>query len=598
MVYFYILMLLGVCLTAGYFLKWPSVVMKLAGCLFILTPIVYFYYIIYINTVNVPFTDDYNLLDTLYAMQHATTFRAWCEAFFEQVNQHRFPFERGMMWFILKIFGSENIKAQILVGDSFLIGIIFIYYKSFQSFGLRWYYFIPIPFLLFNLVFFENAYWGIAALQNTPIIFFAFLSVYLLTLQTNTPYFFAIITSAITMFISGNGLSIWIVGAMILIFQKRWKNVGIWAIVATLLLSFYFLYDYQFIQSSKADLIRHPFFNILFALAFWGNAFFLNFPHPATQHYYPDVVACILVGIILLIAMMALAGRIILQKKKYSQQNNWFLLGSMLFLMSTGLMLVLSRPVAFNVMTNGDVFSRRYMIFGVNFICLGYLSYVYLLKNKQTLLNGLFALSVFVGVSLNLLSYYTSLPDLYKQKTELELDGSYWLNHKMLLSFGEKYGDKLGWNHPTYMIDMLNRIKAGGLYEHSEKNTIGLKHIIENSETNQAPIFSGTVKIDIVKKANYVGSIVDRFKFTVTGSTNKGKHYLALKSSNNIFLLPLIPTANDLKSMFLQHSYESNRYTYETWRQKLPQGSYQIWLLDEIQNMKYKASYSGKNILF
>ncbi|MEY4539599.1 MAG: hypothetical protein RLZZ306_1356, partial [Bacteroidota bacterium] len=71
-------------------------------------PIFFFYYIIFINTVNIPFQDDYSLLDSIYQMETSTTFVEWLKAFFKQINQHRFGFERGVMWLIYRVFNSEN----------------------------------------------------------------------------------------------------------------------------------------------------------------------------------------------------------------------------------------------------------------------------------------------------------------------------------------------------------------------------------------------------------------------------------------------------------------------------------------------------------
>src|SRR5690606_32116296 len=59
--------------------------------------IAYFFFIIYKLTTSYAFTDDYNLLDSFHRMLYAEKPIDKIKAFFEQVNEHRFAFERVLM---------------------------------------------------------------------------------------------------------------------------------------------------------------------------------------------------------------------------------------------------------------------------------------------------------------------------------------------------------------------------------------------------------------------------------------------------------------------------------------------------------------------
>jgi hypothetical protein len=561
----------------------------------ILLPIIFFFYNIFISTDNIPFEDDYVLLDSIYKMQVSTSFSEWLKAFLKQVNQHRFAFERTVMWLIHQVFGNENVKAQIIIGNSFLLGILYFFIKIFHDFKLSWLYFIPVSLLLFNYTYFENATWGIAAIQNTPIIFFALLTSYLLSLQTSKTFYWACICSIITMFISGNGLGIWIVGLLLLAFQKRWQQLGIWFFVASGMILFYFKYDYDFIPSNRENLWKHPFLNILFTWAFWGNVFYANIQHPFKIYRYPDIVMCIFTGIFLTAMMLGLIWKIWqLRFEKYSPKL-WFLLAGLCFLALTGLMLVASRPAEIKIYNGGELLSRRYMIFGAVMLCLGYLGYLSYFQNQKKWLK--LGIIIFLPLSLwlNVYSYYTSIPDVYRQQQELRLDGYYWKNYQMLLTFGEKYQEKMFFNHPTYMGDLINNLDSSGIYQLSEKEISSLVDLIKEGNKTDGEKFKGTLDTTMSKALTIAQESKNRVLFTAK-SSSENVVFFGLKSEKNVFLLPAVPVTNTFKNALLSQSYYDSVFSYEIWEAKFPADNYEVWLIEQDQTHRQKAVFSGKSI--
>lgn len=560
----------------------------------IISPILFFFYNIFISTDNIPFKDDYVLLDSLYQMKTASSFSEWLQAFLKQVNQHRFAFERTMMGLIYQVWGSENIKAQILIGNSFLLGILYFFFKIFQSYKLSWFYFIPISLLLFNYSFFENATWGIAAIQNTPIIFFALLSTYLLSLQNQKAFYFAILVAIITMFTSGNGLGIWIVGILLLIAQMRWKHLRIWSIVALGVVLFYFQYDYQFIPSDKTNLWKHPFLNIWFVLAFWGNVFFANIQHPFKIYRYPDIVFCIVTGIFLTFTMLGLVWKLWTSRFQKYNPNTWLLLAGMCFLALTGLMLVTSRPAEIKIYNGGELLSRRYMIFGAVFVCLGYLSYLSYFQNHKKLLKLGILVFIPLSLGLNIYSYYTSIPDVYRQQQELRLDGLYWKNYKMLLTFGERYQEKMFFNHPTYMGDLVNYLDSSGIYKLTQKEVLPLVNLLKNGNKNTNEKFKGTLDTTMYKALTIAQESKDRVLFKAK-SQGKNIVYFGLKSGKNIFIFPAIPVPNTFQKAFISQSYYNFNFSYEIWKEKFPTDNYEVWLIERDEFGNLRVVISDKN---
>ncbi|MDZ7900116.1 MAG: hypothetical protein U5N85_19100 [Arcicella sp.] len=562
----------------------------------IIVPIVFFFFNIIFSTDNIPFEDDYVLLDSIYKMQVSTSFSGWLEAFLKQVNQHRFAFERTMMWLIYQIFGSENIKVQIIFGDLFLLGILYFFIDIFRSFKLSWLYFIPVSLLLFNYTYFENATWGIAAIQNTPIIFFALLTLYLLSSQQSKAFYFSILFAIITMFTSGNGLGIWIVGLLLLSFQKRWQHLGIWVLVAFCTVLFYFKYDYDFIPSDRTNLFKHPFLNVLFTLTFWGNVFYANIPHPFKMYRYPDILMCIFTGVFLLTMMLGLVWKIWVSRfQKYSPKM-WFMLAGLSFLALTGLMLVFSRPAEFKVYNGGELLSRRYMIFGAVMLCLGYLSYLFYFQNNKKLLKLGIIIFLPLSLGLNIYSYYASIPDVYRQQQEMKLDGYYWKNYQMFLTFGEKYQEKMFFNHPTYMGEIINNLDNSGIYQLSQKEILPLVDLIKKGDKNSSEKFKGTVDTTMSKALTIAQELKNRVLFTAK-SADKNVIYLGLKSAKSVFLLPAVPVINTLKKTILNQSYHDFSFSYEIWEAKFPADSYEVWLIEQDEMGSFKALYSKKNII-
>lgn len=595
-IYAEILLLLGL-ITIFSFNKTSKEYYQFIWFALIILPILFFYSIILSRTDNIPFKDDYSLLESIYQMEYSSSFSEFSEAFFKQVNQHRFGFERGAMWLIYKFLGSENIKAQIIIGNSFSLGILYLLTKMFKNINLSMVYFTPIPLILFNLTYFENATWGIAAIQNTPIIFFALLTIHFLCKQNKSDFYLGIVFATITLFTSGNGLAIWFVGILILVIQSRWRNLVSWGIIMIILFAFYFLYDYEMISSDKINLLKHPFLNIQYILAFWGNVFFQNIPHPDNGHRYWDIILCIITGVFLATIMSLLCWKIFKNQFKNLNYTTLNIVGGMAFLACTGLMLVISRPVEIRIIFGGEILSRRYMLFGSVFLCLGYLGYLFLTTDKKYFQKIGLICFIPIGLFLNISSYYTSLSDVYKQQQELLLDGYYWKNHQMLLSFGEKYGEKIGYNHPTYMINLIHKLDSSGIYRLSQTESLPLVNLIQNSSINASKIFDG--KIDTTLSIGTTIARENKVRILLKGIKNSREQnieFFALKSQKNVFLMPAIAKNNSLKDSFLTQTLNSSEFNYETWRDKFPSDKYEIWLIEKSKQNKYIPIFCQKNI--
>ncbi|WP_291196233.1 hypothetical protein [Dyadobacter sp.] len=562
----------------------------------VVLPVLYFFILLDAHVVNIPYTDDFNLLETVQKLRNSGSFTGMLKALFEQVNQHRFGFERIVMLIMFALTGSVNIKTQIIIGDLFMLGIGYLLYLGLKKERISWYWFIPVPYILFNLVYFENAYWGIAALQNTPLIFFAMLTVHGLAREDEKGFRVGLIAALLTTFTSGSGLLAWIVGMIILTFQKRFKSLLWWLVASVVVLLFYFFFDYQFVSSPGEKVWNHPFFNAIFVMAFWGNALYLDVRHPLVPVFHKDMIACVVLGagIALIFAIWAL--RTLLARKPV--WSDWFLLGTMMFIMGTGAMFVISRPINNYVMYGGTVFSRRYMIFGIVLVAACYICVVIALKNFKSWkkLAAIVAMVFFIG--LNFVSYFTSIVSIRKLHDDLVIDSYFWKNYKTFLTIGDLFTDIPFWNHPTRMRDLIIDLESDGITDFYQFYDMPAQEDLIRQTASRKP-FAGTFDAQFQYRNGENNLPVKYFKFFVTPErAQKETFYIALDSGRHTIVLPAVPEHNTVSDFLQKASYYSNNYQYSLYKPKLPEGKYRAWIMSRDESGKWKSAYTGKQVLF
>jgi hypothetical protein len=570
---------------------------KPIGIILIFVPVIYFYIILDAHLINIPFTDDFNLLETVDKFRNAPDFLSAIKALFEQVNQHRFAFERIVMLVMVFFTGTVNIKSQIILGDLFLLGILYMLFRAFKKEEVSFYYFIPVPYVLFSLMYWENAYWGIAALQNTPLIFFAFVTAYALGRGDNRGFYLGILAALLTTFTSGSGLLTWIIGIIILSFQKRFRLLAFWLLAAIAVVLFYFLFDYQVIPANGDKVWTHPVYNFIFALGFWGNGLYLDVRHPLVPKFHADLIACVLLGGAIFLLFLAWFVRILMKRKLV--WSDWFLWGAMMFSMGTGAMFVISRPINTYLMYGGNVFSRRYMIFGIALLATAYVCLVILVKSKKQL-RDIAVITVGSGfVILNFVSYYLSIVQVRKMHDDVVIDGYFWKNYNTFLTAGDRFGDIPFWNHPTRMKNLVNSLEASGLTDLYQFNGIPAHKVLVAETLDKNAVYNGSFDAAFHRR-NSDSNIPSRY-YRFTAAPNAGlpvPSYFVLASAKYTIVLPAVPVPNPFAEMLKSGAYYSNTYQYSLFKSKLPEGIYDVLILyaDQSAPVGWKSVPTGKRV--
>ena len=597
--YYGLVLFLSVFFAFTFFVKALKPIQKYVGLILLLVPPAYFYWILDVHMLDVPYIDDYDLLESIFNITSDISFLEKIKALFSQINQHRFAYERIVMWLILVINGAESIKLQIVIGNLLLLGIFYLFFQTLKREGFSWYFTIPISFLLFNLVYYENAFWGIAALQNTSLLFFALWSAYALGLNTKIGWYLALATALLASFTSGSGLITWFIGASILIVQRQYRKVGIWSLLALATFLFYFLFDYKVIDSAAENPLNHPVYNLLFLLEFWGNVLYLDKPHPNISGNYYDLAACVALG--LFIGIVFCGWLVKTLKTSRVSKSASFMTGAFMFTMGTGAMLVLSRPIAFYVTYGGELLSRRYMIFGVVLVITAYTALLILFKNfkKMDVTIGVGALLFALG--LNFFSYFTSINGLRKQHDTLALDGHYWRNYEMMMSFGDRFGEKLFWNHPTRMTNLIYNLEKKGIYALPKTNlpvvSKQIPGIIAPAEN-----FVGHFESTTTKRYNYWLDKETNFidlHYARPGGSSFQALYFQLKSPSHLFILPASPVPNEWRQFLSERSYYGDQHHYSFFANKFLPDEYEVWIVGKrgINNGNgWESQFTGKRV--
>lgn len=247
--------------------------------LLIAVPPVIFYTVLLRHAVNIPLKDDYQAI--LDFVNHMVVLRHGRLSFLLtlQFNGYRLVFERLIVWLQLSLFHVIDFKALCGLGDAFVLPLAFCLWKMFlpaeKGFVTRLVFFLPVPWLLFQLQYIETLNWAMASLQNLPVLVFSLAAIYLLTLGTRRTLAGAVLFLLAAVSSSPNGLFVIPIGILILGQAGRRGGALFWVFVGACCVGAYaYRYDFSPPQVWGPVPIVTPSLGqkLLFAISFLGNA--------------------------------------------------------------------------------------------------------------------------------------------------------------------------------------------------------------------------------------------------------------------------------------------------------------------------------------
>ena len=201
-------------------------------------------------------------------------------------------------------------------------------------------------------------------------------------------------------------------------------------------------------------------------------------------------------------------------------------------------------------------------------------------------------------MALNFTSYFTSTTHVRKMYEELRIDGFFWKNYKTFLTTGEEFGDVPFWNHPTRMVNLIDTIQAAGLSDLYQFNTLPdhEKIIAETGVGNQ--LYDGTFQMKIEYRNASDNYPAKYLIFRATKGKKRSPQYFVLASDNYNVVLPALPVPRSLADFLTGKTYYSDEVQYELFREKLPAGKYDVWMMSENTSgpQKWRSEFTGKKV--
>ena len=244
----------------------------------ILLPMLLFYFLLQSGLTNIPYWDDYDSIlgFMIRFVEQPGVIGKLFLILFTQHNEYKIIFGNALFALEYMFLGHINLVYLQVIGNLFVILLLFSLYKLYfytvprASNALV--YFIPVPFLIFQLQYWNTVDWASPALQNITVLPFAILSLYYLDKKTGFGLVASCLYLTLAVFSSGNGLFIIPLGFLMIAQSKESGRMIPWLLTSGMLIALYF-YKYSFGTGRGLSLgyyLDH--FDIRYTLSFLGTA--------------------------------------------------------------------------------------------------------------------------------------------------------------------------------------------------------------------------------------------------------------------------------------------------------------------------------------
>lgn len=547
-----------------------------------LCPILFFVHYVWKYTINIPFLDDslyYTkcLIDVEKSDSMAEKF--WIFMKQHTITEHRTPVSKFTAWLIYKFTGKFDYSILAHLGNLALFGMMFLFWRFFKKQAWNIIYFLPIPFLIFQMQTYENQFWTICNWTYYPIGLMQMVVLFLLSYQKKNNLLYATLIAILVTFTFSNGMFVFLPAGLVLIYQKRYKELGFLFVIGLACVALYF-------SGYKPS----PIAPREFSLINFSRGFLLMLgAYVDVQSFHQlSVFTSTFFGLVIL-SLMILGGLFLLknyvQYAEYQSINNknkdyLFIISSMIVLCMSGGAVAYSRysgEYGFE-----EMFVSRYRFISITLFCLGYLFTLLMIQNeryKRVLLSVFFPLT---GV-LYVYSYYF-----------LHINNVNFREKLVAGAFNFKYHNS--WVLYPFDNDWTNQVDVAN----SEAIKMGVYQL------PQLPFskFQDIINKDTVHNISNLALIIEQKKdrFTLKNETLNVENPLdieqnvVLKSKRNTYLLPLNRYRNKSKKDFL---FNQNLFWkgFETdiLKNTFIPDEYTIGLL-KVQDGKHEIQYSNMKI--
>ena len=498
-------------------------------------PVILFFVTVNYMVVNVPFQDDFDgLLEPTVALAKGnhTLGEAW-KILSTQDDERRIVMNRVVSFSVFKIFGNLDLRKHILVGTSTLLIFMGLLVSWFRRQRLSFFYLIPIPFVLFNIQFFDAVFWANIPVQQIGVFVWAFTSLYFLNGSKWQDLAISIFFAVISLYSDVTGFLMLPAGIILLLLQKEWKAVAIWVGFFGLAVIYYFYgLEVPAYRPSFASNLVHPVNLVGMYIAMHG--LWLD-PGPGVA-FNLRVIIALVAGIVLLVwvfrSFIMMAIRVWSNEKQLSQYET-FVWGGILFLSATFLIFVLGRASE----GFGAIFITRYHLL---YVLWAVFCYLLLISTKKRFIVNVYATPLLVASSIVycLSAYVVYWGDLDYFRKVLLTDAYEWKNNRAIPST------------PIYQTPRIKKV-VDDIYESAYNNRIYLGPDYQFSDILDAEV-KGKIKVEVT---NGPGSLVINVPDLQRSFGRNDGLYIILRSDGERHIFPTKHGRRAVHRMLLSGQY-------------------------------------------
>ena len=510
-------------------------------------------YLIYAwyNSSPLFLADDFHLLKTiLWAKQEASIWGKFM-LLYDQHNEHRIIVPRLLTYINYLLNGHINWPGLILFGNLLWVSILYLLWRIFESFGRKPWMFLPVPFILLQPQYYDNVTWTISILQQSVIVAIYVLLAYLLSRKN---YKKALLVCLVATFTHGNGILSFPLGILMIgIFERNWKQVGVWSLPWLIVCIAYFWGFRSGQNSNFAASLGDPIRLVSCFFAFFGGVYKAISPNP----YFATLTGFILLSVTAVYLIRKTY--VFFRYDRPLQSSEKFFMVIFMFLTITAALVCISRSWS----GIEAILAPRYIHYSPFAVCL---VYIILMKNIPIRFRRFLAVGALLGgILFNLICYFKYHEDIIYRKNSLSADSENWNNREVFLTYEKSFNSNI---RDTYREAIREGICV--------KNESAFLTIPDTVQINPNEISIS----DTIMRYDNSGTITYPKIGTISSSSLVGKDvYIYFVSSGGTFIHATRRNRSAMVSFLSGGGWYRPGFSIDFYHENLPNGHYRIGVL-------------------
>jgi hypothetical protein len=191
---------------------------------------------------NIVFWDEFGTaLDLILRLNAGASWNEIIGRFFELSNEHRMFTSRLLFAVSYWLTGTVNFHVIGAIGNLFILGACAVLITTARTTERRVRLAVLLGFGVFQLENFENFLWSGASIDHFQVVFLAIAAIASVIRGTRPALLGGVLLALLATFTLAHGCVAWVVGALVLLQQRRWSHLALWSGFATASLLFFFI---------------------------------------------------------------------------------------------------------------------------------------------------------------------------------------------------------------------------------------------------------------------------------------------------------------------------------------------------------------------